>query len=545
MSSSEGTQEKIAASLNSLPESQKPKKTPIYSSPPHSPPQTKPDVSKARRELENEFHSSGAASSLLPTPPTSPAQNASDPMPKEKEPPKNRNQMNASNLKSRLGLDDWRCGGLTQKKKPCMVQIPDKNKDRINSQIESIIATTLPPLKLESELEKLVMLVHCHYHDHGYPKDSRIDAWTTAFPVIDDDTKLVVSVQKQIKKALGPVSTLCIGVTLKGMRCKQKLGGQKVQNCTKMIDEIVKPEVYFTDAYLDGLLNDLETNMYCHLHMKKQHLKNVASWKSSITEIRNKADSELLQSIENSAPEGLKSLIRSGNSQDTRNLSTKKSNNFLLQNRGLQTPRSLRSLSTELDRDLVTSWQEAYDTTAFNIIAKSDRLTDYQSSYDLVHREVKKPLDLEDQKDGYVYLYEVEGNKGFVKIGYTGRSIEIRHREWGFDCNRDPKVLYPTDSGSALVVPNARRIEALCHAELDHRRIRIYCQGCLKQHIEWFEISPAEAIAVIQKWSKWMTTNPYRSLHLRYGVKRILNEEEMRKARNISHFMKEISVAEI
>lgn len=168
-----------------------------------------------------------------------------------------------------------------------------------------MITPTLPPLKLESELDKLVMLVHCHYHDHGYPKESRIDAWTTAFPVIDDDTKLVVSVQKQIKKALGPVSTLCIGVTLRGMRCKQKVGGQKVQNCTKRIDEIVKPEVYSKDAYLDSLLKDLETNMYCHLHMNKQPLKNVASWKSSITEIRNKADSELLQSIENIAPEGL------------------------------------------------------------------------------------------------------------------------------------------------------------------------------------------------------------------------------------------------
>ncbi|KAI4262947.1 MAG: hypothetical protein L6R42_001883 [Xanthoria sp. 1 TBL-2021] len=544
MSSSKGMQE-IAASLNSLPESQKPKKTPIYSSPPHSPPQAKLDVSKARRELENELHSSGAASSLLPTPPTSPARNASDLMPKEKEPPKNENQMNISNLKSRLDLDGWRCGGLTKKEKPCTLSIPEENRDRISSQIESMITRTLPPLELESELDKLVMLVHCHHHDHGYPKDLRIDAWTTAFPVIDDDTKLVVSVQKQIKKALGPVSTLCIGVTLKGIRCKQKVGGQKVQNCTKRIDEIVKPEVYSQDAYLDGLLKDLETNMYCHLHMNKQPLKNVASWKSSITEIRNKAESELLQSIGNSAPEGLESLIRSENSQDTKNLSTKKSNNFLWQNRGLQTPRSSRSLSTELDRDPATSWQEAYDTTAFNIIARNDRLTDYQSSYCLVRSEVTKPLNLEDQKDGHVYLYEVEGNKGFVKIGYTGRSTEIRHREWGFDCNRDPKVLYPTDYGSALVVPNARRIEALCHAELDHRRIRIYCQGCLKQHIEWFEISPAEAIAVIQKWSKWMTTNPYRSTHLKGGVKRILNEEEMRKARNISHFMKEISVAEI
>jgi hypothetical protein len=144
---------------------------------------------------------------------------------------------------------------------------------------------------------------------------------------------------------------------------------------------------------------------------------------------------------------------------------------------------------------------------------------------------VTKPLDGRDQEDGYVYLYVVEGNKGFVKVGYTGRSTEIRHKELGFDCNRDPKVLYPIPSNSAMVVPHARRIEALCHAELDHRRIRIYCRGCLKQHIEWFEISPAEAIAVIQKWSKWMTTRPYQSIQLRSVVKWTLKEEEMRRYR--------------
>jgi hypothetical protein len=156
-----------------------------------------------------------------------------------------------------------------------------------------------------------------------------------------------------------------------------------------------------------------------------------------------------------------------------------------------------------------------------------------------------KSLDRTDREDGYVYLYEVEENKGFVKIGYTGRSTETRHKEWDFDCNREPKVLYPIPSGSAMVVPNARRVEALCHAELDHRRIRIYCKGCLKQHIEWFEISPAEAIGVIQKWSKWMTTRPYQSIQLRSVVKWTLKEEEMRRARDIDQFMKEISVAAI
>jgi hypothetical protein len=202
-------------------------------------------------------------------------------------------------------------------------------------------------------------------------------------------------------------------------------------------------------------------------------------------------------------------------------------------------------LSPKFDRDLATFWPEAYDTTAFEVKAKAERSADSKSSYDLVGREVTKPLNSRDRKDGYLYLYKVEGNKGYVKLGYTGRSIKTRHEEWSFDCNREPKVLYPIHSVSATVIPNARCVEALCHAELDHRRVRAYCRGCLKQHIEWFEICPAEAIAVIQKWSKWMTTRPYQSTQLRSGVKWTLKQEETRRARDIDQFMKEISVADI
>lgn len=544
MSSSKDTQEEIAASLNSLSKSQKTNTTPIYPSPPNSPPQTKSNISKARREFEDEWSSSRTVSSVLLTPPISPPRNASNLTPKEEKPAENKTQMNASTLKTLLGLDDWRCGCLTLKKEPCTRRVPEKNKDQVNSQIGSMITLTRSSPELEAELDKLVMLVHCYQHDCGDPKDSRIDAWTTAFPVGDDNTKPVVSVEKQIKKALGRVSAQCIGITPKDKRCNWGIGGRKVQNCTKMIDEIVKPEVYLDDAYLDRLLKVLETNMYCHVHMNKQPFKKVALWKSSIMEIRKRADSELVQSIESHAPEGFESQTRAPNTQKTGSPSTKKRNNLVLQNRGLPTPRNSRSLSPEFDRDPATFWPEAYDTTPFDIIARSDRLADYKSSYDLVRSEVTKPLDWRDPEKGYVYLYEVEGNKGFVKIGYTGRSTETRHKEWGSDCNRDPKVLYPIPSGSAMVV-HPRRIEALCHAELDHRRIRIYCRGCLKQHIEWFEISPAEAIAVIQKWSKWMTTRPYQSTQLRSVVKWNLKEEEKRRARDIDQFMKEISVAAI
>lgn len=538
MSSRKDRQEGIAAVPNSPSRSQKTKTMPIYPSPPNSPPRTKPGVSEARTKVADELHSPGTGSSVIPTPPTSPRQETSNLTPQKEKSPENKSHMNASTLRTLLGLENWRCGGLrTNKKEYCRMRIPESKKGQIDSKIKSMVNLTQSSPELETELHKLVMLVHCSYHDDNDTKKLRIEAWTTAFPIPDEGTKPAMSVEKQIKKALGGVSAKCMWITVDDKHCDLGIGGQKVMNCTKTIDEIVKPEVYLDDAYLDFLLKVLETNMYCSHHINKQPFRKLELWKSSIIEIRKMAGLELVQSIESNTLEGLENPTRT---QETKNHPIKMSNDSVLQTRGLPTPRNSPRLSPEFDRDLATFWPDAYDTTSFEIIERSDKLDGYKSSYDFVQKELTIPLDLDDQRSGYVYLYEVEGNKGFVKIGYTSRSIETRHKEWRFDCNRDPKVLYPVPSSSAMVVPNARRVETLCHAELNHRKIRIYCRGCLKQHIEWFEVSPAEAIAVIQKWSKWMATCPYQSIELRSGVKWTLKSEESQRSRNMDQFMKKI-----
>jgi hypothetical protein len=66
----------------------------------------------------------------------------------------------------------------------------------------------------------------------------------------------------------------------------------------------------------------------------------------------------------------------------------------------------------------------------------------------------------------------------------------------------------------------------------------------LKQHIEWFEASPAEAIAVIQRWSNWMITRPYQSIGLR-SESETLKKEEKQRAGDIDQFMKETTVASV
>ena len=67
-------------------------------------------------------------------------------------------------------------------------------------------------------------------------------------------------------------------------------------------------------------------------------------------------------------------------------------------------------------------------------------------------------------------------------------------------------------------VPNAKRVEALCHSDLHENRVQVYCDGCITNHNEWFEVSLDEAKATLDKWATWMIkSNPYDTRGLKSG----------------------------
>ncbi|GAM39884.1 hypothetical protein TCE0_034r11792 [Talaromyces pinophilus] len=532
MSSIKGAQQEMATSVDSLSKPKKSATMPIYPSTPNPPPQMQLNNPKALIQSEDELRSSEIVSSVLLTPPTSP-QSSSNLTLSEEKPVESQHPMNAaSDLKKSLGLGEFRCGCHTQTGR-CRNRIRKENKNLINPHIESMLTLTRSSPKLEAELNKLFELVHCRHH--GDQKGARLEEWKIVFSIGDDGTKPIVSIEKQIIKAFGQLSARCIWISLEGKPCNKSIGGQSVQNCARTIDEIAKSEVYLKDIYLDYLLKVLETNMYCPDHIDNPHFNKLALWKSKVIEIRETANSELMQPIESDLQGGFTSQVP--NTPETGGLSIKKSNKLTLPIRGLSTRRNLQSWSSKFNQDPVTFWPKAYDTTPFHIIVMGNGLP----GYDRVQSKLQQPLEGRDLEDGYVYLYQVEGNERFVKIGWTADSVKVRHEKWAFDCNRNTTTLYPTLE-SATKVPNAQRVEALCHEELHHCRITISCKGCLKKHTEWFEISPAEAITAIKKWSNWIRTRPYQPLQLKPKVKWALKEEEMRRVGDIDWFMNEISV---
>ncbi|KAG8670860.1 hypothetical protein FPOAC2_04163 [Fusarium poae] len=485
-----------------------------YLSPPSSPSKTKEVAGDEAQPVE-------VFSSHLLSPPSTPPRQSSILTIHEKK--VEEVKIDAPKLRTLLGLTDRKCGAPGRKGYPCGQWSPVAKRPAAASQLESMITLTQSSVDLEAQLEKLVSLVHCKFHDVGLPKKNRIEAWTKEFPIgatsVTDPTILL---EEQIKQLLALKSTQCIRVVDdQRARCKESIGGLRVNHCALTMEEILTFKAYLNDSHLEGLLEVLERSMYCSQHTKETILQKMASWKSSIA-------GYLVNLPTHGEPEENKGVSEDLNAHDqSEKSSTYATDSPVSENQSLPI--------FNFDQDLSAYWPAIHNTSPFEIVESSGRLIDSRSSYPLIKRLINKSLVKADLCHGYIYMYEVEGNPGFVKIGYTTQPVEDRLDKWKFDCNRAPKALYPIPPNTVKAVPHARRVEALCHAELDHRRIRIYCHGCLKQHLEWFEVSSTEAIEIIQKWSNWMITEPYKMGSIKMEV--------TARTERMDDFMDEISAA--
>jgi hypothetical protein len=125
---------------------------------------------------------------------------------------------------------------------------------------------------------------------------------------------------------------------------------------------------------------------------------------------------------------------------------------------------------------------------------------------DLNVRDPKRDLET-----GMVYMYSRISSPGYVKIGWTARSVDKRLAQWS-ECGYTPIELF-----RATGVPYAQRVETLTHYELikEWRREQP-CKGCLKnkgkrvRHQEWFEVSQERAIQILSTWVElFKKANPY------------------------------------
>ncbi|KAL3475972.1 T5orf172 domain-containing protein [Aspergillus californicus] len=510
-----------------IPDSQDKRENVAYPSPPNSPRKSEGDVSAICENSSEQSYSS--VGTILPT--TSPK-----PVTHVRTLETNKGiesvQLEISTLKDRFGLNRWLCGGLTQKESPCKRPIAENLKNQINNHIETIIALQKSPLQLRTEIEKLVNLVHCHQHRRGYAQQMRLDTWMAVFPSLLGQATHPALIARKIELCFGRLTNECVGVTRGNKQCRKSIGGRKVLNRTQTITELSKAEIYMNEQNLDHFLGLVATYMHCYLHTNQSLSKEQTLWKERIQDISERASLTTGKSEagKTEGDSGKKQLLE--NAPVSRNTSTKKKDALPSKHSHQLLEPSAACLDSSKHPPIPQSDQ--YDTTAFDIVRRMEGMDNYKPSYEAVRKQMMKRLGDKEQKAGYLYIYEDEGNKGLVKIGYTARTITKRHEEWCFDCNRKPKSLFPVSAQDAVLVPHVHRVEKLCHAELNHRQVIIYCYCCLKTHEEWFEVSCREAAAVIEKWSAWMKKEPYEPDTLS------LREEEARKASNMGHYMTEL-----
>ncbi|KAK2596143.1 hypothetical protein QQS21_006420 [Conoideocrella luteorostrata] len=456
-------------------------------------------------------------------------------------------------LRALLCLDNWRCGSTTKQGTPCKLLTAKQIRPQVDSHFLLVARLTQSSPESTGELETLARLVHCRLHKTDGHIEARIKIWNACLPS-GEQINPAIALETEVRGILGPPTTKCLGETITQRNCSVdsiaqescsvEIGGRRVQNCARTVDkiaELVTPR-FEAKLEIEYFLKVLERNRYCENHSNFP-LEHTSAWSLRIHEIRRKYCQEPAKSANDGNP---KSSQSQEDDVDTKNDPTSTDTDSTTEHSS-QRSRVTMGTSTDspawLNTDPADYWPREYDVTPFDKVKRRHNAGVAQNSLQKISSTVQRNLNEKagDCKDGYIYLYQVEGNADYVKIGYTTRTLDLRHKEWEFECNRVPKMLQP---GKSLPkrVPNVRRVEALCHAELDYCRVDIFCRGCLKEHTEWFEIPAANAIRVIQKWSDWMSSDPYEKKRtLRSGPNWALKVEEQQKVVKISDFMRGIS----
>ena len=101
-----------------------------------------------------------------------------------------------------------------------------------------------------------------------------------------------------------------------------------------------------------------------------------------------------------------------------------------------------------------------------------------------------------------------------LKIG-RATNVQRRLNQWSRQCGYHLSLVryYPHQpSSSPLAIPRkaplVQRIERLIHLELSEQRVKRACQGCGREHREWFEVGASRGAVkavddVIQRWVAW------------------------------------------
>lgn len=98
--------------------------------------------------------------------------------------------------------------------------------------------------------------------------------------------------------------------------------------------------------------------------------------------------------------------------------------------------------------------------------------------------------------------------KVLLKIGRSG-SPALRAGELRRSCNADPWLVH-----SAPPVIWDQRIEELLHCEFKNYQVVFNCNGCGRNHTEWYDVTEEQAKRSLERWLLFMMQEPYNNIGL-------------------------------
>ena len=122
-------------------------------------------------------------------------------------------------------------------------------------------------------------------------------------------------------------------------------------------------------------------------------------------------------------------------------------------------------------------------------------------------RPTRRFQELDERKDGYLYVYWNRASFGFVKIGCTTIDVDRRLQQWEDKCQHPAEEHYR----SSYRIKHVARVEKLIHTEFgEYRVFEPFCHGCCGSHIEWFSgLNLGLVIKRMEAWTEWIMKEPY------------------------------------
>jgi T5orf172 domain len=300
----------------------------------------------------------------------------------------------------------------------------------------------------------------------------------------------------------------CLANKKDGSRCRWRMPLGTQNKITQLLVEVAEMNIYVNIQECLDKLVALTLIAVC------DHQQDSVTWKlkSLLRADRLRSSAQAISTNSTSQTEESRTVDRSGSAL----MKQESGPNLARKERGSETPVTTSAIK-------VTYWLREPPSQALHYLPEYRPYRPPELCSRSVRKwiveQAKKPLfipdpgitgkfqELDERKDGYLYIYWNRASFGLVKIGCTTTDVDRRLQQWEEKCGHLAEEHYR----SPFRIKHVARVEKLIHTEFgEHRVFEPFCHGCGGKHIEWFRgLDLGIVINRIKAWTEWIMKEPY------------------------------------